>query len=131
MTGQTVEVIFTEEEDPVVVSTIAELDAVLDRVTAETSPHTPPLIALDMPAQERSLMVGVRGAVGVLNYVDLTTGDGYASKGTATDAPTPPYFYCGTWTGITAGAEIPIEQVRAAAREFLTTGDRPTCITWQ
>ncbi|WP_425566033.1 Imm1 family immunity protein [Polymorphospora rubra] len=32
---------------------------------------------------------------------------------------------------VTAGAEIPIEQMRAAAREFLTTGDRPTCVTWQ
>jgi hypothetical protein len=77
------------------------------------------------------MMIGMRGAVGVLNFLDLVTGAGFASKGSSTDAPTPPYFYCGRWTGITAGAEIPIEQARAGAREFIATGERPTCVEWQ
>lgn len=131
MTAPTVEVILTEDEDPVMVSTVVELDAVLDRVTATASLDAPPLVALDMPMRERSMMVGFRGPVGVLNFVDLATGAGSASKGPRVDAPTPPYFYCDHWTGITAGAEIPVEQVRAAAREFLTTGERPTCVAWQ
>jgi hypothetical protein len=131
MTTQTVEVIFAEDEEPAVVSTVAELDIILDRITAEVSLDAPPLVALDMPARERSMMIGVRGVVGILNFLDLATGAGYASKGPSASAPTPPYFYCDRWTGITAGAEIPIDQVRAAAREFLATGERPTCVEWQ
>jgi hypothetical protein len=131
VTTPTVEVIFAEDEEPVVVSTVAELDRVLDRIAAEASPDAPPLVALDMPARQRSMMAGFRGPVGVLNFMDMTADGGYASKGDTTGAPTPPYFYCDHWTGITADAEIPIDRVRAAAREFLATGERPTGIEWQ
>ena len=127
----TVEVVFTQDQEPITVSTEVELDAILDRVAAASTPDTPPLVALDMPDRGRSMMVGLRGAVGVLNYVDFTAGGASASKGDTTGSATPAYFYCDTWTGLPADAEIPIDLVRRAAREFLGTGHRPTCVSWQ
>ena len=76
-------------------------------------------------------MIGFRGTVGVVNFIDLTADRGYASKGPTSGTTPPPYFYCDTWTGITNDAEIPIDQVRAAAREFLRTAERPTNVEWQ
>ena len=119
------------ESEPTTVATTAELDAVLDRLAAEASLDAPPLIALDMPDQQRSMLVGLRGPVGVLNFVDFSTGRGSASKADTNGAQTPPYFYCGEWTAVPADAELPIEVVRQAARDFLDTGERPNSVTWQ
>lgn len=127
----TVYAIYTQDEEPVAIATVAELDAVLDRVAAEADLDAPRLVALDMPERQRSLMVGLRGDVGVLNFVDFNGGGASASKGDTNGMATPAYFYCEEWTGIPDDAEIPVELVRQAAREFLATGERPGCVGWQ
>lgn len=126
-----VQVIYAYEQDQITISDSGELDTILDQVAAEAPIDAPPLVALDMPDRERSMMVGLRGAVGVLNFVDFTGPVSAASRSDSTGVPTPAYFYCDSWTGLPADTEIPIEVVRQAAREFLATGERPSCVTWQ
>jgi hypothetical protein len=130
----TLRISYAKDPEPVTVATIADLDAELDRIAAKFAdkPDVPPLVALETVGTNRTMLVGLRGSVGVLNYVDLDDSEGgYVSKGTDPNADTPPYFYFGSWTGLESNAEIPGDQVRAAAREFLTTGERPTCVVWQ
>jgi hypothetical protein len=124
---------FHNGQEPVTVTTVAELDAELDRIRVESvaSPQAPLLAALTVAGTQRTMLVGQRGAVGVLNYVDLaSTEGGFVSKSGTTGQLTPPYVYFGSWTGFDADAEIPVEQVRTAARELLSTGARPVCIEW-
>jgi hypothetical protein len=127
-----VQAIFDQHLDPVPVATTRELDELLDRIQAAAPADAPPLVALDMPDRQRSLVIGLRGPVGLLNFVDLNDADGGAvSKADSDGAETPPYFYCGHWTEFPTDAELPIDDVRAAAREYLSTGHRPTNVTWQ
>ena len=126
-----VQVVFDQDQEPVTVSTVEGLDAVLDHVAAGSTLDTPPLVALDMPDRQRSMMVGLRGSLGVLNYVDFAGGGGSASKADSAGVKPPAYFYCDTWTELPSDAEVSIAVVRRAAREFLTTGERPTCVNWQ
>lgn len=125
---------YREDRDPVTVVTTTELDTELDRIAAEAAhtPEAPLLVALEVPGTQRTMLVGQRGSVGVLNYVDLAgTAGGFISRADRTGQPTPPYFYFGSWTGIDPDAEIPVDQVRAAARELLSTGRQPGCVEWQ
>lgn len=124
---------YAKGQEPVPITDPDALDAELDRVVAEVaSADAPPLIALEATRGARTLLVGLRGPLGVLNYVDLDSGEGgFVSRGANPAAETPPYVYFGSWTGFEDNAEIPAEQVRAAAREFLLTGNRPTCVQWQ
>jgi hypothetical protein len=127
-----VQAIYDQHREPVAINTIGELDELLDRIQATALAEAPPLIALDRPDQQRSLVVGLRGGVGLLNFVDLNDADGGAvSKADNDGAETPPYFYCGHWTEFPTDAELPVDDVRAAAREYLATGQRPTNVTWQ
>lgn len=105
--------------------------AVSPRSNAGWQADAPPLVALEATRGHRTLLVGLRGPVGVLSYVDLDSGDGgFVSRGTNPGAATPPYVYFGSWTGFEDNAEIPAQQARAAARQFLRTEDRPTCVRW-
>ena len=125
---------YRNKHEPVTVTTVAELDAELDRIGAEStaSPEAPLLAALTVEGTQRTMLVGQRGTAGVLNYVDLAGAEGgFISQGTTVGQPTPPYVYFGSWTGFDADAEIPVEQVRAAAHELLSTGSRPVCVEWQ
>jgi hypothetical protein len=74
------QVIYDEDREPVPVATADELDALPDQVQATAPTEAPPLVALDMPDQQRSLLVGLRGPVGVLNFMDLTSDGGSISK---------------------------------------------------
>ncbi|WP_203857008.1 hypothetical protein [Plantactinospora mayteni] len=43
-----------QDQELLSVSTVEELDRVLDRIAAQSTPAAPPLVALDMPDRQRS-----------------------------------------------------------------------------
>ncbi len=76
-----------------------------------------------------SLMVGVRGKIGVLEWFTPTRGY-IPTNGVNTDH-VDYYTFDAHVMVMEPGAEVPIEQVHAAVVEFVRTGQRPTCVQWR
>ncbi|MGW6929570.1 Imm1 family immunity protein [Lentzea sp. NPDC054927] len=123
-----------DAEDPTVVRTAEELDAVLDAVAALPRPSTLQLLIADNLGRA-VLDVGMDGAHarGVLYYSSgAECPDGCASQGADTAEVLPIYYYMGSDTEYPATAEISSADVRRAAHEYMATGgERPTGIKWQ
>lgn len=103
------------------------LSALLDKMA--TRPTWVELVSAD---EKQTLNVGVGCSFSSLTYYDMS-GDGakYRSAGTIDDAPQDAeFYYGGTPTAMGTGSAITVEQARAAAAEFLTTGQRPEAVTW-
>ncbi|SMD20618.1 Imm1 family immunity protein [Lentzea albidocapillata] len=123
----------SDAEDPTIVRTSDELDAVLDTIAAWPYPGQLQLLIADNPGYV-VLDVGLNGAKqrGVLFYSNQELPDAYASQGSDTVDPAPIYYYMGSDTEFPATAEIPLADVRRAAHEYMSTGGgRPHDITWQ
>ncbi|MBB5960038.1 hypothetical protein FHS29_006660 [Saccharothrix tamanrassetensis] len=119
--------------EPTVVDTPAGLDAVLDTVAGWPGPNTVQLLIADDPGRA-ILDVGLDAEYGrgVLYYSGPDAPDGVTSKGTDVADLPPIYYFTGSDTEYPADAEIPLDAVRRAAHEYMTTGGaRPTGIQWQ
>ncbi|WP_328786031.1 Imm1 family immunity protein (plasmid) [Streptomyces canus] len=81
---------------------------------------------------DHELLVGVdkKLQVGALEFMDQ---DGnVVTLGTSGGRGEVSYFIAGNMTEFPERSEIPIELVRRAVKEFLTSGgQRPTCVQWQ
>ncbi len=100
-----------EALEPAQVETAAALDEVLDALVATQRPN---LVELT-----------VSGAAD-------PSADAYYSRGTKTDDAETIYYYMGSDTEFPDDAELPINEVRKAAHQFLNTGgERPDGIDWQ
>lgn len=122
-----------DAEEPSIVGTTEELDAVLDTVATWPRPNTVQLLIAD-DLGRAVLDVGVDGVRGrgVLYYSGAGFPDGCASKGTDTAVTSPIYYYLGSDTEYPATAEVALADVRRAAHEYMSTnGERPTGVTWQ
>lgn len=123
------------QEYPVVVSTVEEVDALIDRVRAESPPAAPILMDVHLSGDPYSqgLDVGISTDCGVIRYSGREWPEGVVSTGEhAADQTERPYFYMGHWREFTASAEVPLDVIKQAVKEFLMTdGARPTCIRWQ
>lgn len=94
-----------------------------------TRPTWVELVSAD---EKQTLNIGVGRAFSALTYYDMS-GDGakYRSAGTIDDAPQDAeFYYGGTPTAMGTGSAVTVEQARAAAFEFLTTGQRPEAVAW-
>lgn len=74
-----------------------------------------------------ALSAGLRGECGMLSWWDGREGY-HPAKGENTGDVD--YWLAGHHTPMPPGTEVPAADVLAAVREFLTTGQRPTCIEW-
>jgi hypothetical protein len=127
--------LFEHDDNPVVLSTVDEVDALIDRVRAESPQAAPILMDVHMSGEPyaQGLDVGIADDHGVIRYSGrewprgvVSTGDGPA------DGEAHPYFYMGHWREFPANAEIPLEVIRQAVKEFMESdGARPTCVRWQ
>jgi hypothetical protein len=123
----------SDAEDPTIVHTPDELDAVLDTIAAWPYPGQLQLLIADNPGYV-VLDVGLNGAkqCGVLFYSSQALPDAYASQGSGTADSVPIYYYMGSDTEFPVTAEIPLADVRRAAHEYMSTGGgRPNDIHWQ
>jgi len=118
------------------VGTVAELDAVLDRIVAEAAANRPQL--LDIYPSDWSGLVppGLQLGFGhperaTIVYADAE-GSAYAFEPTLADWPEPISFEYGGQT-----SEVEPQRTRMtpkagrqAARAYVETGGRPTCVEW-
>lgn len=114
------------EEGPV--STVAELDRHLDRITGEIADYRvrPVEVGLfdTLDISTRGLFIGVGGIASYAVYLSRA-GNEFISVSHAATAAVVTEF------DVPARALIPVEQARCAMRQFLTTRQRPTNITWE
>ena len=88
-----------------------------------------PLNPAGVPDHELYLAVNARAGVGALRYQGERV---WFSQGTPSSRDEVFYLYMGNDTDFPHDSEIPIGQLRQAAKEFLQhSGERPTCVTWQ
>jgi hypothetical protein len=114
------------------VSTIAELDALLDRITAEAARTGRPELPTLYDNKGRSLAIGVADRLSVLSWSDDNADDDTAlSQGDETVTGEVKFFYGNQFSFFPSTALIPIEQARQAMRQFMTAGIRPTVVRWQ
>ncbi len=118
-------------DEPVTVTTPAELDAVLDAITAADTRQIVQLIP-DGDLTKPDLTVGLYRDRGTLRYADHI--DAYYSTGGTFALPDgwdELMYYLDTGEQFYPDdAEIPASEVRAAAHYFLTHQQLPTTITW-
>lgn len=114
----------------VVLTTEQEVDEFLDRVRTEADP--PQLMAyvsIQGDTYGQLLQIGVHGDRGWLGYGKGP--DAWWSRGSDADGDVFYYFQRTQTVEVPASAEIPYDAVRAAVKEFLTTGgERPTNVEW-
>ncbi|MCP2260675.1 Immunity protein Imm1 [Streptoalloteichus tenebrarius] len=127
--------LFEHDESPVVVATAEDVDALIDRVRSESPREAPILMDVHLSGDPytQGLDVGVSDGRGVVRYAGRDWPRGVVSVNEQSSGDEEvAYFYMGHWRGFPANAEIPLELVRAAVKEFMESGGaRPTCIRWQ
>ncbi|MEU4806414.1 Imm1 family immunity protein [Actinosynnema sp. NPDC023587] len=128
-----------EQNDAVTVRTPAELDAVLDTVAGwdgRIIVHLKPARPVDLAMRRMTLDVGVHGDTGRGALVYTSPNGLWFSKAeSGSDSSGGDrilYYYMNSDTEYPVDCEIPLDVVRRAAHEYLTTGgQRPTAPTWQ
>lgn len=77
----------------------------------------------------RVLNAGVRGDVGVLEWIDNETEEVFLPGGS--NSEDADYFtWFGDHTPMAPGTEVPFDLVLRAVGEFAQTRQRPTCVEW-
>lgn len=123
---------------PVVVHTAGDIDTLIDELLAEPRSNSladlyireRPLNSAGFPDHE--LGVGVDAARGVGGLSHLGPDGTWYTLGARSDLGEVSYSYMGNDTPFPIDSEIPLDLVRRAAKEFLTSGGRrPTCVRWQ
>lgn len=130
-----VEVFYRYEHgnNPVLVDTPEEVDAVIEAMRAESTEAAPMLLQAYADPDAGELAVGIVGDRGVIRYAGeesplgaYSTGDGECAHFDLA------YYYMGNWTGFPSNAEIPLEQINRAFKQYVATGGKqPTGIRWQ
>ncbi|MFC6087890.1 Imm1 family immunity protein [Saccharothrix lopnurensis] len=122
-------------DDPAIIRTPAELDAVLDAVTEWDGRIIVDLfVAGDLKRPNLNVGVNGRSGHGALYYAESQ--DAWFSAGQSGPGENPVerllYYYMNASTEFPGDCEIPLDVVRRAAHEYMTTGgQRPTAPTWK
>lgn len=139
--SNSLEVVFSDEhiDDPILISDADGVDRLVDQLSSNPSSHS--MAQVYSTARERlssgmfdhELMVGVDGErnVGLLAFMDGEAGNIVTSDG-SNESGTVMYHLTGHSTEYPGGTEIPIDDIRHAVKEFLSSGGRiPTCVQWK
>jgi hypothetical protein len=128
--------------DPVILSSDEDVDALVDAVLAEEFGNSVaalyvaerPKTERDMPDHELRVAFNSEAGVGGLRYAgrhEDRAGVWYAS-GKTSERDEVFYYYMGHDEGWPQDSEVPIEDVRAAVKEFLeSVGGRPATAEWK
>lgn len=122
-------------DTPVTITTPDEVDALIERVRAESPKHAPILMEVHLSGDPyaQGLDVGIKGDRGLLRYSGRDWPEGVYSAGDGPAEGEPlVYFYLDTYTEFPPNAEVSLVAVRQAVRDFLATnGARPAGVKWQ
>lgn len=114
------------------VSSLVDLDALLDRIHADGVGGKPALACLELPAGD-SLAIGLGREVSVLNFVSSSANPPYfSSRGDNTDEEVTVHFeFMGDWSEYPLTRTISLDAARAALRYFWDTGKLDPSIRWE
>ena len=125
-------------DSPVLLSTERDVDSLIDVLlegsewenAAELHSLDRNLLPSGFPDHEFLVGVNRERYVGVVSYMDEKN---FVSLGSSADSGEDvSYFIAGNPTEFPLSSEIPLEHVRRAVKEFLSSGGvRPECIQWQ
>ncbi|MGQ0841012.1 Imm1 family immunity protein [Actinokineospora sp.] len=116
-------------------ATQQDVDGLIDQMRTE-SPELAPIlmqVVISGDPYTQGLDVGLKSDRGVLRYSGRDWFEGLYSTGELPITGTPLlYFYMDTDTEFPPNAEVSIDAIRQAVKEFLATnGALPTCVRWQ
>lgn len=131
------EVAYHNDRPPAELSTRDDITRFVDELLAAGWEHSAAAVyAIDPDDRsefpDHELIVGGDAETG-LGAVRYTGGEGtWYSKGERVDPDGVVFVYFGTGHDFPADAEVPLDAVREAMWELLTTGgERPGCVEWQ
>jgi hypothetical protein len=110
-----------------VARSLSELDAELDRLTAQC--HEKPMIVEVIDAGGNSLSIGL-GRDKTLVHLVPTAGPYLASVGDVSAPGTSVFYFHGEWTEVRQSQLIPIPAARNAVRHWYMTGELTSDIRW-
>jgi len=127
--------LYEHGDTPVTVSTMDELDALIDHVCAESPPAAPILMDVHLSGDPyaQGLDIGIVVDHGVIRHSGREWPRGVVSAGEGSaDGEPRSYYYMGHGREFPANSAVPIDVIRQAVKEFMeSNGARPTCIRWQ
>jgi hypothetical protein len=131
MTAFTLE--YGDGPQEVAVSSIAELDRLLDEISANAQRAERPELPTLFDEEGRSLAVGLGHELSVLAWADDDEGSNpLLSEGDLqAEGNEVGFFYGNQYSYFPVTALIPVTVARDAMREFVTLGARPTMVRWQ
>jgi hypothetical protein len=111
------------------VATLAEMDELIDRLTADSAER--PIVVELVSPNGATISIGVGRSVTVVNYVGPTLDPPYLqSLGDGGDDEVV-FFYRGEWSEYPPESAVPVEVGRQALRDFFATGELPSALEWQ
>lgn len=136
-----IEAYYREEHgrNPVILTTAEDVDALIEALrTGPPGYDMADLYSMDRPLlsdgqPDHQVRVGINGSLGVgaISFGDVETGI-LVSLGPPGSRKGVFYDMMGHRSEFPDYSEVPIDLVRRAVKEFLTSGgQRPTCIQWQ
>ena len=127
------EIEFRDGEPPRELGDLAELDALLDRVSSEAPEGRPTGVHLFSP-EGACLTLALGSEESVLGFIDASCEPPYfASKGEVEDVePLFTFYVCSEHhTEVPRRNVVSTGAAREAAREFFRTGRRPENVAWE
>ncbi|MFD8285174.1 Imm1 family immunity protein [Streptomyces solisilvae] len=132
----------SDEDDPFMVHSSADVDALIDQLLAAPSGRPAAILyvtqrPLDSEGNlDHALWVAIDGdgGIGGLHYWNMTKYPGvlFYSRGAMSRRIEVSYYHTGHELNFPRDSEISIPLIRRAVNEFLCSGgDKPTCLEWQ
>ena len=113
------------------VSSIAQLDEVLDRVQGFAEEEQPPIIDVEVPDQG-VMRIGLSAQGAVLSVMSSSLDPPYFnSVGNHEDGPDLTFSYRGHWTDFPVRFSVPVADSREAAKRFALGEFLPNNVKWE
>jgi hypothetical protein len=123
-----------DDNEPIKIGTPADVDVLLARMASDQAAGPGPLPRLtELSALGKDWVVvhvGVDGDRGLITYADPTGAFITTNGGDPAGDPLV-YDYQGNVREFPADAEVPLEELRRAVHEFVTTGGRSAAVDWR
>ena len=119
------------ERNEVVVGSVQELDALLDRITAEAEAADLPMIAVLGREDGSTLSIGLGRPYSMVNFVDGSHDPPYfISRGEEERSERVAFVFSGEMSEFPPWSAIAVEDAREAMRHFFTTGELSPKVDW-
>jgi hypothetical protein len=136
----TAEAYFRHEHDeqPVRISTEADIDRLIDDLLGEDYENSAATVYVDgrlnaAGVPDHELLIGIDNAGGVLGGLRYMSESGtYYGAGELIDHDELVYYYAGQDREFPVDSQLPVEAIRTAVKEFVSTGGGlPTSVDWK